>query len=122
MEHLRELSLKGVFALIVGAISLVVGLTTGNTGLALVILVVLAALLLAFWYLTQNRIPVDLLNGLEVEWQPRGFKSQKVKVIRVENGEPEYAIVELDGKPKTALVTELSLTLADRLKYSWRRR
>jgi hypothetical protein len=120
-DRIREFALELVVGMIAAAIAAIVGLATGTAWLGVLIFLALAAVLLLFVHLTRDRIPISHLPGLEVYWLPRGGRARKVKVSRVESGEPEYAIVDLEGHATTAWVSELSLTLSQRLKYSWRR-
>lgn len=100
----------------------VVALTTRDGWYGVAVLSVLAVFLFFVTWLLQDRLVASDLPGLEVEWRPNQWKSRTVKVIRVELEEPEYAFVELDGEVKTAPLTELTLSLTQRLKYSWRRK
>ena len=117
VDRLREFAFGGVVA-VVAALSLVV-----SPHLGVLVLAAAAALLLVFRFLTRDRVPASRVEGRKVYWRTRGGRPRMVKVVRVEPVEPEYAFVELDdGDTTIAWTADLSLPLAARLKYSWRRR
>lgn len=122
-DLIHEVAFGLVVGMIAAVIATIAALVTGNAGLGVLIFVVLAALLLLFWLLTRDCIPSSHVQGQEIYWRPHGWEPRKVKILRVEPGEPEYAFVELnEGEVRTASTADLSAPLLTRLKYSWRRR
>lgn len=121
----REIAFALGIGMIAALIAAIVGLATATAWLGVVVFAGLAALLLWFWYLTRDRLPPSHAQGQQVYWRPHGWEPRKVKIIRVEPGEPghpEYVFVELDeGDVRTASTADLTVPYLTRLKYSWRR-
>jgi hypothetical protein len=105
--------------MIVGFIALATANLSGGSWVAAWILLGLAIIGSVGLLLTRDRIPPSHASGQEVFWHPHGWKPRQVEIVRVEPGEPEYAIVRLDtGEIKSALTADLHVPYLTRLKYS----